>query len=181
MSLAPDILTQRLRLVAITPALLRLDTPDLSRLIAADVPELWPPEHWEPHVFDFIEKQYRDAPHTAGWNRYVVLRSENPTLTGTMGGFPKTPTEAEIGYSILHPWQRQGLATEGLVALLEEVFSSPRLQTISAQTFPHLVASVRILEKCGFRPAGDGDEEGTIRYRLPRQSFAESFPLIASR
>lgn len=174
MSFAPDLLTQRLTLVAITPNLLRLDAPALSRLLNVDVPDLWPPEHWETHVFDFIEKQYRNAPHTIGWNRYVVLRLQNPTLIGTMGGFPKSETEAEIGYSILKKWQNRGLATEGIPALLNEVFRSDSVTAVSAQTFPHLVASVRVLEKCGFTHVGPGDEEGTVRYRLQRTAFLQN-------
>jgi ribosomal-protein-alanine N-acetyltransferase len=171
--LIPDLLTQRLRLVAITPNLLRLDPPQLSQLLNADVPNLWPPEHWEPHVFDFLEKQYIQAPHTIGWNRYVVLRSPQPTLIGTTGGFPKSETEAEIGYSILEPWQRQGFATEGLRAVMSEIFTILTVQSISAQTFPHLTASVRVLEKSAFQYAGNGDETGTIRYRLQRPPTPE--------
>lgn len=168
MSSVPDLLTQRLRLVAIASDLLRSEAHDLSRVLGADVPENWPPEHWEPHVFDFLDRQYRESPHTIGWNRYVVVRSPIPTLIGTLGGFPKTPTEAEIGYSILPPWQRQGLATEGLRAIIDEIFKVPSVTSISAQTFPHLTASVRVLEKSGFARAGNGDEEGTVRYRLRR-------------
>ena len=171
MSFAPDLLTQRLTLVAITPSLLRLDAPQLARALNADVPGLWPPEHWEPHVFDFLERQYDRAPHTIAWNRYVLLRSQPGTLIGTIGGFPRNETEAEIGYSILGPWQRQGFATEALLAILNEISRTAAVETITAQTFPHLVASIRVLEKCGFAPAGAGDEEGTVRYRRTTPGF----------
>ena len=166
MLLVPDIHTQHLILVAITPSLLRLEPSDLSRLLATDVPEIWPPEHWEAHVLDFIDKQCRETPSTIGWNRYVVLRSQRPVLVGTLGGFPRSATDVEIGYSILPPWQRRGIATEGVKALVTEIFRDARVNVISAQTFPHLVASVRVLEKCGFKHVGCGDDEGTIRYRL---------------
>lgn len=168
MSSTADILTQRLRLAAITPDLLRLDKPDLSRLLHAEVPDLWPPEHWEPHVYEFIERQSHETPHAIGWNRYVVLRSRIPVLVGTLGGFPRTSMETEVGYSILTPWQGYGVATEGLRALVDEIFLTREVSAISAQTFPHLVASVRVLEKCGFRHVGRGDDEGTVRYRLER-------------
>lgn len=168
MSSVPDLLTQRLRLVAITPNLLRIETPSLSRLLSAEIPPNWPPEHWEPHVFDFLERHFCESPHAIGWNRYVVVRSPVPRLIGTVGGFPKSGTEAEVGYSILPLWQRQGLATEGLRAVMAEIFMRATVQSISAQTFPHLIASVRVLEKCGFQRAGSGDEEGAIRFRLQR-------------
>jgi [ribosomal protein S5]-alanine N-acetyltransferase len=172
MSSIPDIHTQRLTLVAITPDILRIEPLQLSQRMRADVPDTWPPEHWEPHVYDFIEKQCHNSPHAIGWNRYIVLRSPKPTLIGTLGGFPKTPTETEVGYSVLPPWQRQGIATEGLQALIEEIFTNPDINTISAQTFPHLIASTRVLQKSGFTHVGTGDEEATICYRLKRLAFS---------
>jgi RimJ/RimL family protein N-acetyltransferase len=164
MTFPNDILTPRLRLVAITTALLRLEGAELAEALGARVPDLWPPEHWEPHVFDFLEKQYRETPHTIGWNRYIVTREAPATLIGNVNGFPRTESEAEVGYSILKPWQGQGLATESLRGLLTEILQSAEVRAVSGQTFPHLVGSVRVMEKCGFVPAGSGYEEGTVRY-----------------
>ena len=163
-----DLLTPRLRLIAITPALLLVDDASLARTTGAAIPPMWPPEHWEPHVFDFLETLYARAPHTIAWNRYILTRSQPATLIGNVNGFPRTETEAEVGYSILPPWQRQGLATEGLLALMDEIRYTLAVQTFTAQTYPDLRASVRVLEKCGFHLAGPGEEEGTVRYRRSR-------------
>ena len=170
----PDILTPGLRLVAIVPALLRVEGSALATAVGAVIPPLWPPEHWEPHVYDFLEELYARAPYTVAWTRYVVTRSAPATLIGTLGGFPRTDTEAEVGYGILPPWQRRGLATEGLLALMEEIRRRDEIQTFTAQTYPNLIASLRVLEKCGFALAGPGDEEGTLRYRrgLPEATQA---------
>jgi len=159
--------------VALTPPLVRVDNARLSELLTAQVPNLWPHEHWEPHVLDFLDALYLRAPHTIAWNRYILTRAEPVTLIGNLGGFPRTETEAEIGYAILEPWQRQGFATEALHALLNEILRTPAVGSISAQTYPHLVASVRVLEKSGFQPAGPGDE-GTVRYRLARTATLRS-------
>jgi [ribosomal protein S5]-alanine N-acetyltransferase len=164
----PDILTQRLRLVAITSPLMRMDSTILSGLLHAEVPSAWPPKHWEPHVFDFMLQQQNRTPWAAGWNRYVLLRGEAQVLIGTLGGFPRTETEAEIGYSILDSWQRRGLATEGVRALMQEILRSECIRTLTAQTLPELRASIRVLEKCGFRLAGPGDEPGSMHYRIDR-------------
>lgn len=167
---APDILTPRLRLVPITIPRMRADaahSPRLAQLIRAHVPSSWPPEHWEPHVFDFIRKQYAQHPHTRGWNRYIILRSGS-ILIGTLGAFTRSDTEAEIGYSILPPWQRMGLATEATLAHIAFLFENHSLESLIAHTFPHLTPSIRVMEKCGFQPVGAGDEPGTIRYRLHR-------------
>lgn len=165
----PDILTERLRLVAITPPLMDMDPAVLSGLLNAEAPSAWPPEHWEPHVFDFMRRQAIETPWAAGWNRYVLLRAKRPILIGTVGGFPRSGSEAEIGYSILGPWQCRGLATEGTRAIIREILQNERIEALTAQTFPALIASIRVLEKCGFQPAGPGDDEGTVRYRVRRQ------------
>jgi [ribosomal protein S5]-alanine N-acetyltransferase len=172
MQFPSDILTERLRLIAITPQLLRADLIALSQILLADVPSTWPPEHWEPHVFDLLEEQYLTTPVTLSWNRYIVLRTETPTLIGTVGAFAKPEAEAEVGYSVLTPWQCHGFATESLRALLPAILQSDSVQTISAHTYPHLIASIRVLEKCGFRHIGPGQEEGTVRYQLERNQRA---------
>jgi [ribosomal protein S5]-alanine N-acetyltransferase len=174
MSLLLDLHTQRLKLVPILPASLRLSNSDLSRHLAVQVPGIWPPEHWEPHVFDFFDEHYAQAPHTMAWNRYVVVRSPTPVLIGTIGGFLKSSTNVEVGYSLLEPWRGQGLATEALAAVLKEILSDNRIQTICAQTFPHLLPSVRVLEKSGFQHIGNGEEEGSVLYRLHRETFTGS-------
>jgi [ribosomal protein S5]-alanine N-acetyltransferase len=166
-----DILTERLRLVAITPEMMRAEATAgsaLSPLLNAVVPSSWPPEHWEPHVLRFIEEQYRTDPHTRGWQRYVVLLGDPAILVGTLGAFPRGSTEAEVGYSILESWRCMGLATEGLRALISELLKSDSLESIVAQSFPALTPSIRVMEKCGFTMDGPGEEEGSVRYRLRR-------------
>ena len=166
---ADDLFTRRLRLRAIAPDLLRLESIELSQKLGADVPKMWPPDHWEPHVLDLIEKQYREAPGTVGWNRFIILEDGQSVAVGTLGGFLRTPSEAEVGYSILQPWHGQGIATEALAAHVRSIFEkSAEIASICAHTFPSLAASVRVLEKCGFALAGEGDEEGTVRYRVMR-------------
>jgi ribosomal-protein-alanine N-acetyltransferase len=167
----PDILTARLRLVAITNDMMDAETADVQRLLPllhARVPNEWPDENWEPHVFDFIRDQHAKHPHTRNWSRYVVLPGEDAVLIGTVGAFQKSEDEAEFGYGILKPWQRLGYATEAAQALLGEVLEQPHITSVIAHTFPRLPESIRVMEKCGLVPDGAGEEEGTVRYRLRR-------------
>lgn len=167
-----DILTSRLRLVTQSRVLMRADLAadhlTFGALLQAAVPPTWPPEHFEAHCFTFVETMYARHPHTYGWGRYVVLRTQPETLIGTVGAFPRGPSEAEVGYAILPPWQRQGYATEATQTLLAELFQDIRIHSITAQTFPHLLASVRVMQRCGMQPDGVGEEPGTIRFRLVR-------------
>jgi ribosomal-protein-alanine N-acetyltransferase len=174
-----DIQTLRLDLIAITPESLHIQQRDsaemkteLGTCIGATVPDQWPPEHWEPHVFEFLLKQFAATPELIGWTRYLVLRHpENEggsrTLIGTCGSWLPNPEtgEAEIGYGVLHGWQRQGYAAEAVRAMLPWLQTRRTIHAFVAQTFPDLYGSIRVLEKCGFEPAGKGYEEGAILFR----------------
>jgi RimJ/RimL family protein N-acetyltransferase len=173
----PDILTARLRLVAITADMLDAESAHALRLqplLHARVPAEWPDDNWEPHVFDYIRKQYADHPETMGWMRYVVLPGDDPVLIGTVGAGPRKEHEVEFGYAILKPWQRRGFATEAARTLLNEVFANPTVESVIAHTYPHLQESIRVMEKCGLVADGAGDEEGTVRYRLRRAAMLPS-------
>jgi len=162
--------TARLLLVAMSLELLHAEQAsyaELRRELGAEIAPDWPPEHWEPHVFGFIERQHAADPTTLGWNRYVLLRREaqQPILMGTVGGFRKSEQEAEIGYSVVPSFQRLGYASEAAAAFMKWLFSEQGLTGISAQTFPTLIGALGVMTRCGMKPAGDGDKPGTVRYQ----------------
>ena len=164
-----DLDTPRLRLVTITTERMDADearSDQLGALLAAKIPDAWPPEHWEPHVFAFMKEHSQRRPETAGWNRYIVLKEPIPTLIGTVGAFPRGESEAEIGYSVLPAWRCRGLATEAVLALLGELRGEPSVRDITAQTFPDLLPSLGVLRKCGFAFSGPGYEDGAVLFRL---------------
>ncbi len=170
--------TLRLDLVAVTSESLRSQIgfgptmrADLGGLLNAEVPEDWPHEHWESHVLDYLLELIAKEPEASGWCRYILFRdpeTNQRTLIGTCGGgFPKPETgEAEIGYGLLPAWQRQGFAPEAVAAMLPWMRTQRPVRAFVAQTFPHLRGSIRVLEKNGFEPAGEGYEEGAILFRL---------------
>ncbi len=84
------------------------------------------------------------------------------------GGLPDDDGSYMIGYSILPPFRRRGLASEGVASLVEAAFATGRISRVLAETYPHLIASIGVLEKNGFRFIGPGGEEGVIRYELRR-------------
>ncbi|MES2394147.1 MAG: GNAT family N-acetyltransferase [Acidobacteriota bacterium] len=167
----------RLRLVTITPEMLAaeqirdLKFVELQRLLGARTTEEWPPEHWEPHVYDFILKQYEEHPETLGWHRYVLLADESgdgATLIGALGAFPKADEDVEIGYSTLPAFQRRGYATAAAKVLVEYLLRSKGVRSVSAQTFLRLPESVKVMERCGMTLVGEGDEPESVRYRRMR-------------
>jgi len=170
----PEIHTARLRLIAITPEALDIQEKFphiLGAFLGATIPSCWPNSDWEPHVYTFMRAQFRDHPHTIGWHRYILLHDgDTLTLIGSLGSHPIGLDEAEFGYGILDPWQNKGYATEAAHALLGHLFDSG-MRRIRAQTFPHLTASLRVMQKCGMQPAGPGEEAGTVCYAIEREQF----------
>jgi len=69
------------------------------------------------------------------------------TLANVRRGIVQAGT---IGYWIGEPFAGQGLMTRALRVLLPFVFSELSLHRIEAACIPSNIASVRVLEKCGF-------------------------------
>ena len=74
---------------------------------------------------------------------------------------------AEIGYGISEEYQNNGYATEAVKALIQWAFNAPQVIAIEAETESENTASIRVLEKCGFKLNGKIGEEGP-RYTIIR-------------
>lgn len=57
---------------------------------------------------------------------------------------------AELGYELNPDWQSKGYMQEALEALIQFDFTKLGFRVITALTHPDNLASVRILERCGF-------------------------------
>jgi RimJ/RimL family protein N-acetyltransferase len=42
------------------------------------------------------------------------------------------------------------------------------VQSVSAQAYPQVVESIKVMERCGMSFVGEGDDPGTLRYRRMR-------------
>jgi RimJ/RimL family protein N-acetyltransferase len=73
----------------------------------------------------------------------------------------------EFGYSVLPEFQRRGFASEAAAALIDCAFQNGA-RSVIAETYPHLPASIRVMEKCGMRLLGKGSEAGVVRYSIDK-------------
>ena len=108
----------------------------------------------------------RDA-FAAPWARIrpdetVVTRTilRDGAVVGYVGSFTRSG-ERLLAYWIGRDWWGRGIATQALTSFLEH----DRTRPLRARVVPHNVASIRVLEKCGFVPCGlqvEGDVEELV-------------------
>jgi RimJ/RimL family protein N-acetyltransferase len=86
------------------------------------------------------------------------------------GGYKNAPTDplgVEIGYGIAQRHQGCGYATTAVRLLLVDAFALSPTPLVFATVRPENLASVRVLEKCGFIREGDAlDAEDSLLWRF---------------
>jgi len=162
--------TERMCLIPATLELYLMelhDRPAFASTLKAHIPKEWPPNQITPEVIEEFIKRIQ-AEDRKIWSFYWLLRqkSSEPTLIGNGGFLSHENGTLEIGYSMLSEYQSKGYATEAVRSMLQWAFPNLKKDRIIAYTYPHLKASIRVLEKNGFFFKGKGQEEGTILYEL---------------
>jgi RimJ/RimL family protein N-acetyltransferase len=134
----------------------------------------WPPplndENSMKYTIDYLKRN----PEAVGWAAwYFVAMKHKPVVIG-QGGFKGVPVAGtvEIGYSLIPIFQKQGYGMEAVAALLDWAFGHEEVDRVIAETLPELTASIRLLEKSGFKNIGQGSEEGVTRFELSRRDRA---------
>jgi ribosomal-protein-alanine N-acetyltransferase len=111
-------------------------------------------------------------PWTHGFG--IVHRESGRVIGGT--GFAAPPDAegmVEIGYGIVPAYQGRGYATEAAAAITAFAFGSGIVRRVRAHTLPGNVASMRVLEKCGFERIGEVEvpEDGrVVRWERGRET-----------
>ena len=101
--------------------------------------------------------------HPDQWDWYAIWMTE--LKDGTHIGelcFKGVSEEgvAEIGYGIVEDYQGCGYATEAVAALTKWALSQAGISRVEGEAEEDNVASIRVLEKCGFTRNGIIGEEG---------------------
>lgn len=162
--------TRRLELIAadarIAAADARRDT-QLCELLSAEIPADWPPPLLADHLLQFAIALDKGGSAAVGWWGWYIIctEAERRTLIGSIGGSQPTESgDCVVGYSILSAHWRAGYASEALAVFLRWAVECGSVRRFIGYTYPHLVASVRVLEKNGFLYVGAGADPGTIRF-----------------
>jgi ribosomal-protein-alanine N-acetyltransferase len=88
-----------------------------------------------------------------GWG--IELKEEN-RLIGGIGFYfwDKSYYKTDLGYTVARPYWRRGIATEALRALMQFGFETMHLHRINVDTRMDNIASLRLMQKLGFRHEG---------------------------
>jgi len=88
---------------------------------------------------------------------FAIVESASRLVIGNAGfnGPPDAAGNVEIAYGIVPAFENRGCATEAAAALVAFALADARVRSVCAHTLPARNASTRVLEKCGFRLAGE--------------------------
>jgi ribosomal-protein-alanine N-acetyltransferase len=189
-SSTPSLYSARLELRPGTASALRAELAgreDLSRALGVPVPSDWPPDLYDADAVRYTLAALGERQDGGAFGFYYMLIRPgiDPGLPGGalagIGGFKGAPDVetgvVELGYSVAGSQQRRGYATEAVETWVARAFQEPTVRTVVAHTLDTLAASIGVIEKAGFRFAGEGDDPDApvgsrvVRYELTRGAF----------
>jgi [ribosomal protein S5]-alanine N-acetyltransferase len=88
---------------------------------------------------------------TDGFGRYSMVRVPDGAFLGWCGLRKQANGVVDLGYRLQHCYRGKGYATEAGLASVEFGFEEFGLTNIIGRVSRKNVASIRVLEKCGFR------------------------------
>ncbi len=131
-------------------------------------------------VVDFVSKINHSV--DAGESFYWVICFQNDQhLAGTicLWNISWKDARAEIGFELDPAWHRKGIMASSLNLVLKFAFESLNLQVIDGWVHPSNIASIRLMEKYGFRRDRDAeilqnDDVGNLMiYRLTASDYSD--------
>src|SRR5438445_431900 len=158
--------TPRLELVPMTLAMVEavmLGRRDHAESIAnAKLPTAWPNRALVERAFTASLDAIRADPERRLWGDRLMLSTDGERrVIGSVvfHGAPGDDGIVEIAYGVEEGSQGMGLATEATRASVEWALAQRGVRVVTATTFAWHVASLRVIEKLGMRPAGTREHE----------------------
>jgi [ribosomal protein S5]-alanine N-acetyltransferase len=117
----------------------------------------WPPDDLSRGAFRRRLKRYAEDQRGDLAYAFLIFRSEDNAMVGglTLANIRRGVAQAgSIGYWVGAPFVRRGYMTAAVRALIPYSFTTLRLHRLEAACIPDNDASVRLLERTGFRREG---------------------------
>jgi [ribosomal protein S5]-alanine N-acetyltransferase len=160
-TVADSIASPRLRLLPLTPSLLRAvaagHLAEVERQLGAPVGKGW--EQGVPAKLRL--KQLAADASEQPWLVRAIVASTPRQVVGCVGFHapPDDDGRVEIGYDIVASERRKGYAREGIQALLDWAWATGRARTCVASVSPHNEPSLALIRSFGFRHVGEQIDE----------------------
>jgi [ribosomal protein S5]-alanine N-acetyltransferase len=117
----------------------------------------WPADDLTRGAFRRRLKRYAEDQRTDQAYAFFIFRQEDNVLVGglTLANVRRGVAQAgSLGYWLGEPFVRRGYMSAAVKALLPFTFGTLKLHRVEAACIPTNVASIRLLEKCGFMREG---------------------------
>ena len=90
------------------------------------------------------------------WTSFFLFLERKPARVSGSGGFKGPPVagRVEIGYNVAESRRGNGIAVAAVLEMLALAFARPQVGEVHAETAVDNPASRRVVEKAGFRHAG---------------------------
>ena len=130
---------------------------EASRTFLVPWEPTWPADDLSRGAYRRRIKRYTEDLRNDLAYAFLIYRSDDDVLVGglTLANIRRGVAQAgSIGYWIGAPFARQGYMTAAMRALVPFCFGTLRLHRLEAACIPTNLASVRLLDKTGFRREG---------------------------
>jgi RimJ/RimL family protein N-acetyltransferase len=165
------ILTERLELVPLAPAILELiergDADGAARELDAEVPQRWTETIPARRRLEQLAADPSEQPRLV---RAAILGAPRHVI-GSIGfhGPPDARGRVEIGYDIVPSQRRKGYAREAIAGLTACAYASGKARVCVASVSPRNAASLALVQSLGFRQVGEQiDEEDGLELVFER-------------
>jgi RimJ/RimL family protein N-acetyltransferase len=130
--------------------------PDVARYQSWDAP--FPLLRAETAVANFMASD----PARPGWFQYAIERAADRALIGDVAvHLHDNLLQAEIGFTVATPYQKQGFASEAVGAVLNRLFRLQGLHKVTGECDARNTPSASLMRRLGF----------TLEGRLREQTF----------
>jgi RimJ/RimL family protein N-acetyltransferase len=100
---------------------------------------------------------------------FFIQRAEDDVIVGEIGGGTVAEGTVELGYAVVKSCWGRGYASEAVGELVRRARAVPGVRVLIGHTPFDRPSSARVLEKNGFRVAGEEeDEHDGVRMRVQR-------------
>lgn len=151
-----------------------------NRKIADNLRDAFPHPYTLEHAQAFVRDAQEDV-HSM--RRAIIWKGEYVGNIGLHYSDDVYRFNAEIGYFVGESYWGRGIATQAIPLMLAEGFKNPRIYRVFAGVFSYNPASVKVLEKVGFRDEGvalgaiskNGKIYDEFRYAMLRSEFEKLY------